>query len=71
MAYPTNSAFARTDQRTWRESTDAAVLRATVSHLKRAVEIAYFYCREDEANSAHDDLIVAEWRLRIAERRSA
>lgn len=71
MAYQNDSASMRPVQRTWRESTDPVVLRATVLHLKRAVEVAYFYCRDEEANSAHDDLICAEWRLRNAERRSA
>lgn len=52
----------------WRESTDLHLLRQAVAALKRDVETAYYECREDDADTAHKDLIDAEWRLRQAER---
>lgn len=55
--------------RHWRESTDRQVLTEAVSRLKGDVEQAYFDCRDDDAGHAHDDLILAEWRLRQSDRR--
>lgn len=54
----------------WRESTDRAVVLNAVKSLKRQVERAYYFCQDDRANIAHDDLISAEWRLRQIERRA-
>lgn len=54
--------------RHWTEETNWQPLSAVVSRLKRQVEEAYHYCREQEADEAHDDLVRAEWRLRQAER---
>ncbi len=56
--------------RHWRESTDPATLRDAVARLKRDCEVAYYFCRDDEAGQAHEDLVAAEWRLRQAERRA-
>jgi hypothetical protein len=54
----------------WQESTDRETVQRAVLMLKRQVERAYFYCREEQANDAHNDLIRAEWRLRQIERRA-
>ena len=55
--------------RDWVESCDFVRLGEVVARLKREVEIAYYYCRDEDAAAAHRDLIRAEWRLRQAERR--
>jgi hypothetical protein len=52
----------------WRETTDPETLRAAVVSLKRDCETAYYFCDDELAGQSHDDLIAAEWRLRIAER---
>jgi hypothetical protein len=52
----------------WREATDPETLRDAVARLKRACEVAYYFCQEDAASQAHEDLVAAEWRLRRAER---
>ena len=54
----------------WRDSTDTRTLRDAVAALKRVVEAAYWDCRDDDAGSAHDDLLTAEWRLRQSERKT-
>lgn len=53
----------------WSEETGWQPLSVAVARLKRKVEAAYYYGRDDEADAAHDDLVRAEWRLRQAERR--
>lgn len=70
MASRTNTRTVHSDQRhRWRDATDALILRDAVAALKRAVEAAYYFSRDDEASDAHDDLVAAEWRLRRAEAR--
>lgn len=71
MACINHTLFAPYGQRTqWRDSTDLLVLRDAVRRLKRDVELAYHFCRDAEAEAAHEDLIAAEWRLRQAEARA-
>lgn len=53
----------------WRDSTDPRLLRAVVQRLKRAVEAAMYWRLDDLASDLHDDLVAAEWRLRMAVRR--
>lgn len=53
----------------WSDETRWQPISAAVHRLKRKVEEAYYYCREDEADAAHDELVGAEHRLRMAERR--
>ena len=53
----------------WSVETDWKRLSDAVAALKRKVEAAYYRCDESEADTAHDDLVSAEWRLRQAERR--
>jgi hypothetical protein len=53
----------------WRGSMDRQVLRLAVRRLKSEVEAAWFAGRETAADQMHDDLVSAEFRLRMAERR--
>lgn len=53
----------------WSEETGFEPLSAAVERLKAKVERAYYECRDQEAEQAHDDLTSAEWRLRQAERK--
>lgn len=53
----------------WSEETRWQPLSAVVAALKGKVEAAYYRGDEAEADAAHDDLISAEHRLRMAERR--
>jgi hypothetical protein len=70
MASRTNTRTSHPDQRhLWRDATDALVLRDAVAALKRAVEAAYYFSRDEDASDAHSDLVTAEWRLRRAEAR--
>ena len=45
-------------------------LKAAVVAMKRRCEVAFYFCQEEVASEAHEDLIAAEWRLRQAERRA-
>lgn len=54
----------------WSESTDWRILSHAVHTLRLKVEASYYACEDEEAGSAHDDLVSAEWRLRQAKRRS-
>lgn len=53
----------------WKDSTDQNMLRVVVKRLKHDVEAAYYQCQDDLASDLHDDLVAAEWRLRMAERK--
>lgn len=53
----------------WRESTDSARLMEVVAWLKLLVQTAYYFSADDLASDAHDDLIIAEWRLRQSQRK--
>lgn len=53
----------------WKESTDEYRLIEVVSWLKIIVEAAYYFSADDLASDAHDDLIIAEWRLRQSQRK--
>jgi hypothetical protein len=58
------------DQRKhWSEETDWQRLSDIVARLKGAVDAGIFDGDEFAAEVAHDDLISAEHRLRMAERR--
>lgn len=53
----------------WSEETNWKPLSEAVAALKAKVEAAYYRCDDVEAGAAHDDLVSAEHRLRMAERR--
>lgn len=55
--------------RPWHEETCWQLLSAAVARLKLKVERAYYHGDEATADTAHDDLVSAEWRLRQAETR--
>ena len=52
----------------WSEETQWQPLSVIVDALKRKVEAAYYRSDEAAADAAHDDLLSAEHRLRMAER---
>ena len=52
----------------WSEETRWQPLSEAVARLKAKVEAAYHMSQEQQASDAHEDLICAEWRLRMAER---
>ena len=53
----------------WRMSTDWQHIASHVRRLKRELEKAYYEGRSDDADSLHDDLTSAEWRMRQAQKR--
>lgn len=52
----------------WRKETNWKPSSDAVAELKIKVEAAYYASDEDKANSAHDDLVSAEWQLKQAGR---
>ena len=50
----------------WTEETHSKLLRRAVVVLTRAVELAYWECRDCDASHLHDDLAAAQWRLNLS-----
>jgi hypothetical protein len=57
-------------ERHWTEETRVAPLESKVAELKRGIDLAIHECRDDDAEDLHNDLVSAEWRLRVARRLS-
>jgi hypothetical protein len=55
----------------WSDETRWQSLGEVVAGLKAKVEAAYATAHEDDLDAAHDDLVAAEHRLRMAERRAS
>jgi hypothetical protein len=54
----------------WSDETRWQPLADVVATLKARVEAAYTTAHEDDLDAAHDELVTAEHRLRMAERRA-
>jgi hypothetical protein len=59
----------RDEGRHWSEETSFVRLGEIVARLKGDVERAYNARQEEAGADAHDALVSAEWRMRVAEKR--
>jgi len=54
----------------WSEETSFEALGSIAARIKARVEAAYVAGKAEEADTAHEDLVAVEHRMRIAERRA-
>lgn len=54
----------------WTDETRWQPLAEIVAGMTAAIEAAYATAHEDDLDAAHDEMVAAEHRLRMAERRA-